>query len=157
MLRYRCWPCVGVLLLASACSVPSARDNADAASSLVAGRLPAPLEWRRDADADRAARERAEQLLAGGLEVDEAIAVALLASPVLQLAFEQLEISRAELIAATRPTNPVLIAGSRKPGGDLAAFYPDRTISIGVLQNVISLLSIPDRRALATHNMLRGA
>src|SRR5690606_15128706 len=130
MLRYRCWPCLGVLLLAGGCAVPSARENADAAAELVAAKVPAPLAWRRDPEADRAARERVEQLLEGGLTVREAVAVSFLASPSLQMAFEELEISRAELVAATRPTNPYVIVGSREPGGDLAAFYPERTISV---------------------------
>jgi outer membrane protein TolC len=155
MLRYGCWPCVGLLLLASGCSVPSARENAAAAGSLIEGRVPVPLLWRRDPAADRAARERAEQLLDGGLTLQESISVSFLASPTLQIALEQLEISRAELVAATRPTNPIAIIGSREPGGDLAVYYPDRTISVGVLQNVISLLSIPDRRAFAKHNLER--
>lgn len=156
MLRYRCWPCLGLLLLAGGCAVPSARDNADAAATLVQGRVPAALIWRRDPDADRAARENAEQLLAGGLTVHESIAMAFLASPSLQLALEQLEISRAELVAASKPSNPIIVAGSRDPGGDLAQYYPERTISIGVLQNLNSLLSIPDRRAIATHNLERA-
>lgn len=155
MLRYRCWPCLGLLLLAGGCAVPGARENAAAVTRLVEEKVPAPLVWRRDAEADRAARERAEELLADGLDLREAIAVAFLASPSLQIAFEELEISRAELVAATRPANPVAIVGSREPGGDLAAFYPERTISVGVLQNVISLLTIPDRRATARHNLER--
>ncbi len=155
MLRYRCWPCLGVLLLAGACAVPSAQENADATATLVAAKVPAPLAWRRDPEADRAARERVEELLQHGLTVREAVAVSFLASPALQIAFEQLEISRAELVAATRPTNPYVIVGSREPGGDLAAFYPERTISVGVLQNVMSLLTIPDRRATARLNLER--
>lgn len=155
MLRYRCWPCLGLLLLAGGCAVPTARDNAGAAARLVEGRVPATLAWRRDAEADRQAREQAEQLLQGGLTLNDAIGVSFLTSPALQIAFEQLEISRAELVGATRPANPVVILGARKPSGDLAAFYPDRTISVGVLQNVISLLTIPDRRAYATRNLER--
>ena len=156
MLRYRCWPCLGLLLLAGGCAVPSARDNAATTAGMVAGRAPAPLAWRRDPDSDRAARERAEQLLAGGLDVHEAIAVAFLASPSLQVALEELEISRGELVAASRPTNPVVVLGSREPGGDLAAFYPDRTISVGVVQNLMSLLTIPSRRAAAKHDLERA-
>ena len=155
MRRYRCWPCLGLLLLAGGCAVPTPRDNADAAASLVEGRVPAAMTWRRDPEADREAREQAEQLLQDGLTLNEAIGVAFLTSPVLQLGFEQLEISRAELVGATRPANPLVIIGARKPSGDLAAFYPDRTISMGVLQNVISLLTIPDRRAHAMHNVER--
>ena len=37
MLRYRCWPCLGLLLLAAGCATPSARDNAGAAAKLVEG------------------------------------------------------------------------------------------------------------------------
>jgi hypothetical protein len=59
------------------------------------------------------------------------------------------------MVAASRPANPVIVAGSREPGGDLAVFYPDRAISVGILQNVISLLTIADRRAYAQHNMER--
>jgi len=156
MLRYRCWPGLGLLLLAGGCAVPSARDNAATTASLLEGKVPAPLAWRRDPEADKAARESAEQLLEGGLTVQEAIAVAFLTNPRLQIAFEQLEISRSELVAATRPANPVVILGTREPGGDLAAYYPDRTISVGVLQNVISLLTIPGRRAYATRNLERA-
>ena len=81
MLRYRCWPCLGALLLAGGCAVPSARDNAASAAGLVESKVPAPLTWRRDPEADRAARERITQLLEDGLTVREAIAVAFLASP----------------------------------------------------------------------------
>lgn len=146
---------MGLLLLLAGCAVPSARDNATAVADLVGQRVPAPLVWRRDPDADREARERAVELLEGGLTVREAVAVAVLASPTLQLAFEELEISRAELVAATRPSNPYVILGSREPGGDLAAYYPERTISVGVLQNVMSLLTIPGRRAAAQRNLER--
>jgi outer membrane protein TolC len=155
MLRYCGWPCLGLLLLAGGCAVPSARENASAASSLVEHKVPAPLVWRRDPGADREALERANELLEGGLTVREAIAVAFLASPSLQLAFEELEISRADLVAATRPANPYVVLGSREPGGDLAAYYPDRTISVGVMQNLMSLLTIPSRRAAATRNVER--
>ena len=106
MLRYRCWPGVGILLLAGGCAVPSARDNAASTMGLLEGKVPAPITWRRDPEADRSARERAEQLLADGLSVQEAVAVAFLTNPRLQIAFEQLEVSRAELVAATRPAAP---------------------------------------------------
>jgi cobalt-zinc-cadmium efflux system outer membrane protein len=83
------------------------------------------------------------------------VAVAFLLHPGLQLSLEELQISRAQLIAALTPPNPVAIIGTRKPGGDLAAFYPERALSIGVLQNVIGLLSIPDRAAVARHDLER--
>jgi cobalt-zinc-cadmium efflux system outer membrane protein len=146
--------CVAALA-ATACTLPSSRDNVAAAAQLVATQTRAALEWRRDPEADQAARKRAEVLLEGGLTLDEAIGVAFLTSPDLQLSLEQLEISRAQLVAAVTPPNPVAIIGTRKPGGDLAAFYPDRSVSMGVLQNVMALLNIPDRSAIARHDLQR--
>jgi outer membrane protein TolC len=142
-------------LAATACAVPSARDNVEATAQLVRSQSRASLEWRSDPDADQAARLRAAALLDGGVTLEEAVGVAFLANPGLQVSLEQLQVSRAQLIAALTPPNPVAIIGTRKPGGDLAAFYPDRSLSIGVLQNVIGLLSIPDRSAVARHELER--
>lgn len=138
------------------CAFPTARENVESTAQLLAEQVPVPLEWRRDPAADAAARQRAEQLLEGGLTLQESIAVAFLASPELQLALEQLEISRADFVQAVTPPNPVAVIGTREPGGDLAAFYPDRSFSIGILQNVISLLDMPDRRAIARRDLQRA-
>ncbi len=54
------------------------------------------------------------------------------------------------------PPNPVALAGTRQPNGDLAAFYPQRTVSFGVLQNVIGLINIPGRRAVARQDLQRA-
>lgn len=147
---------LGISLVLGGCAFPTSRENVDQTARLVAAQLPVALEWRRDPAADAAARSRAEALLEGGLTLQEAIAVAFLASPELQLALEQLEISRADFVRAVTPPNPVLVLGSRKPGGDIAAFYPDRSVSFGVLQNVISLLDMPDRRAIAKRDLQRA-
>lgn len=160
MQRYRRaarWPWgMGLLLAAGGCSVPSQRENVDVTARLVSPQVGAPLEWRLDAEDDAAALKRAEAVLGHPLSMQDAITIAFLASPELQLALEKLEISRTELVAAMTPPNPVVVAGSRQPGGDLAAFYPDRSISVGVLQNVIGLLNIPDRRAIARRDLERA-
>ncbi len=159
MQRYRHAPrllLVSGLLLASACSIPSRRDNVDAASRLMGGQVALPLQWRLDAKADAEARQRAEAMLEAGLNLRAAIAVAFLASPQLQLALEKLEISRADFVAAATAPNPVLVVGSRQPNGDLASFYPGRTISIGILENIIGLLNIPGHRGIAKHDLERA-
>ncbi|MEO6079425.1 MAG: TolC family protein [Steroidobacteraceae bacterium] len=143
-------------LVAAACAVPSTRENVEATAQLVRSHSRASLEWRRDSAADQAARVRASELLEGGVTLDEAVGVAFLINPSLQVWLEQLTISRAELVAALTPPNPVAIVGSRKPGGDLAAFYPERSVSIGVLQNVIALLTMHDRAATARHDLERA-
>jgi hypothetical protein len=160
MQRYRYAPHLplglGLLLAVAGCSVPSRRENVEAAARLMAGQVPAPLEWRLDAKSDAEARARVEGMLADGLSMQEAIRVSYLASPDLQLALEKLEVSRADFVAAATAPNPAFVIGSRQPNGDLAAFYPDRTISVGVLQNVIALLAIPERRGIARHDLERA-
>jgi cobalt-zinc-cadmium efflux system outer membrane protein len=159
MQRYRHAPLLplGVgLLVFGGCSTPSQRENVDAAAQLVVGQVSAPLVWRLDPKADAEARERVDALLTDGVTLEEAIKVAFLAGPELQLALERLEISRADLVAATTISNPVLVGGTRQPQGDLAAFYPDRTISFGVVQSLIGLLTIPGRRGVAKHDLERA-
>jgi outer membrane protein, heavy metal efflux system len=147
---------LGLLLAVCGCSVPTQRENLDATAQLIKGQVAAPLEWRRDEKTDAAARQRAQAMLADGLTLQEAVAVSFLASPDLQLELEKLEISRADFVAASTPPNPVALAGTRQPNGDLAAFYPERTISFGVLQNVIGLINIPSRRGVARQDMERA-
>jgi hypothetical protein len=158
MHRYRSLACcllAGTMVLAG-CSIPAARDNAGAAAELVRSRSRANLEWHRDPAADQEARARAAQLLDGDLTLEAAVAVAFLVNPNLQVALEQLAISRSQLVAAVTPPNPVGVIGSRKTGGDLAAFYPDRAISIGALMNVMALFTMPDRVAIARLDLQRA-
>lgn len=158
MQRYRHAPqlSLGLLVVLGGCSVPTQRENLDAATRLLAGHVAAPVEWRLDARADAEARQRAESMLADGLTLQESIAVSFLASPDLQLALEELEIRRSDLVAATTASNPVAILGSRSANGDLASFYPGRSYSFGVLQNVIDLLKIPARRSVAKLDLERA-
>jgi len=144
-----------VLLLAG-CAIPSSRENLDATAKLVATQTSGPLLWRRDAAAERQARANVETMLVDGLTLEESITVAFLASPELQLALEQLEISRSQFVAAATPPNPVAIVGEREPGGNLSAFYPGRNVTVGVLQNLIGLLNMPDRRAVARRDLERA-
>lgn len=146
---------VAVLLLAG-CAIPSSHENLDATVRLVATQTASPLLWRRDPEAERQARANVEAMLVDGLTLDEAITVAFLASPELQLALEQLEISRSQFVAAATPPNPVAIIGEREPGGNLSAFYPGRSVTVGVLQNLIGLLNMPDRRAIARRDLDRA-
>lgn len=147
---------VSAALALTACAIPKARDNARATAELVSTRSRANLEWRRDKAADESARARATELLKSDLTLEGAVGVAFLVNPDLQVALEQLAISRSRLVGAITPPNPVAVIGSRKPGGDLAVFYPERAVSIGVLMNVIALLNMPDRVAVAKLDLQRA-
>ena len=142
--------------LLAGCATPSSRENVAAVAANVARQTPAPFKWRRTAADDAKVLEEIKPLLDRGITGPEAIAVAFLASPSLQLQLERVEISRADLVAAATLPNPVLIMGSRTPGGNLSAFYANRTVNIGVLQNVMALLSGPARRQIARGDLLRA-
>ncbi|MEO8309509.1 MAG: TolC family protein [Pseudomonadota bacterium] len=147
---------LAVTMTLTACAVPTSRDNVEATAELVRPRFRASIEWRRDRAADESARARAAELLNGDLTLEAAVGVAFLVNPSLQVALEQLAISRSRLVAAITPPNPVGVIGSRKPGGDLAAFYPQSAVSIGVLMNVMALFTMPDRVAIATLDLQRA-
>jgi cobalt-zinc-cadmium efflux system outer membrane protein len=148
--------CAAIVLPIAGCSVPTSKENVAATAQLVAPQTQAPLLWRRDEAAEKQARASVEAMLADGLTVEEAAAVAFLASPELQLSLEQLEISRSQLVAASTAPNPVAVIGSRQPGGNFASFYPGNTLTLGVMQGVLGLLQIPERRAVASRDLDRA-
>lgn len=152
----RCMVSALMGLCLTACAVPSARESLDrTAAAPELGRGPR-VEWRRDEAADAAVQSRIAALLAAGVTAESAVSIAYLASPELQLALERVEVSRADLVAATRLPNPVAVVGVREPGGALAAFYPTRTVTVGVLQNVLALLNQPARRRVARADLERA-
>src|SRR6478609_5329925 len=148
--------CAAIVLPVAGCSIPTSKENVAATAQLVAPQTAAPLLWRRDQAADQQARDSVEAMLVDGLTVEEAAAVAFLASPELQLSLEQLEISRSQLVAASTPPNPIGVIGSRSPGGNWAAFYPGHTLTLGLMQNVLGLLNIPERRGVAIRDLDRA-
>jgi hypothetical protein len=146
---------VAACLAVASCSLPGSKENVEAAAELVAKQTPVPIDWRRDSEGDAQARAAVEAMLEGGVTLPESVSIAFLASPELQLALEDLEIARADLVKVSTPPNPVAFLGIRQTGGAFAAYYPDESSSIGVMMNVMSLLTMPDRRAIATHALER--
>ena len=150
-----CLATLAGLLLLTACAFPTARENLAGTAGVVAQQSRAGFTWRRTAAEDAEMLAAIDPLLAGGITAEKAVAIAYLASPELQIALEKLEISRADLVAATTPPNPVAVAGVRTPGGSLAAFYPGSSMTIGFLQNVLALLNMPSRRRVAQYELER--
>jgi len=138
------------------CATPSSRENVAAVAAQVAAQTPAAFNWRRTAADDARVQADVAPLVDAGITGPEAIAIAFLASPDLQLQLERVEVSRAELVAAATVPNPALIVGSRAPGGNLAEFYAERTVNVGVLQNVLALLSSPSRQRIARSELQRA-
>lgn len=94
-----------------------------------------------DSETDGVVRE----LLARELDVNAAIQVALLRQPRLQALYEELEVSRADLLQATLPSNPEIELGVRVGVPSLTGVEFDTSI----VEDVMSLLFIPLRAKLA--------
>lgn len=148
---------VAAASLLSGCTIVSSQDNAAAATGIAARQLSSSsVSWRRDAGAEERAASAVRELLRNGVTAEESVAICFLAHPEVQLAFETLEVSRSEVVAASTLANPVAIVGTRQAGGNLSAFYPQRTVNVGVLQNMLALVNLPTRRRIATRELERA-
>src|SRR5688572_6857676 len=95
----------GLLLLASACAAPPS-DAFAAVAALAAER--GRLEVRRIAPDDTEALAAVDALLEGGLEEQEAVLVAFLASRELQARLAELDVARGDFALYVAGANPTL-------------------------------------------------
>lgn len=101
--------------------------------------------------ADDAAAERVESLLEGGLDVDEAVRVALLNNREFQSLFAEIGASRADVVQSTLLSNPTLSLGFLLPeGGGLTDF------TLGVAQQIADVWTIPVRKQIAEIDLERA-
>ena len=98
------------------------------------------VEWRtQPATADD---ERVAAMLKDELTPDEAVAIAMVNNPRLQVKLTELGIARADLIQASTITNPLFEFEIRFPG------EPYRPYELRLAQTLIELIQLPRRRAL---------
>jgi cobalt-zinc-cadmium efflux system outer membrane protein len=100
----------------------------------------ASAQWH--AEARTADDARARELLGGELTADNAVAIALINNPRLQVELAQLGIARAELMDASTIANPLLEIELRLPG------EPHRPYELRLAQSLIDLINLPRRRAI---------
>jgi outer membrane protein, heavy metal efflux system len=127
------------LLFTSCASMPRDGGTASVQETLTLRGAP-EVVWRStpvEADDDRVAA-----LLRDDLTADEAVAIALMNSPRLQVALAGLGVARADLIEASTISNPVLEFEVRFPG------EPYRPYELRVAQSLVELIQLPRRRAL---------
>jgi len=93
---------------------------------------------------------RVDELLADGITVGEAVQVCLLNNLVLQAAFMDIGMARADVVQSGMLANPSLGIALRLPaGGGLA------NLEAGLAQNIADLWQIPFRRRAAEHSLDR--
>ena len=95
-------------------------------------------------DAAGCAEERVNNLLDGGLTADEAVQVALLNNRALQAVFEEIGVSRAEVVASGLLSNPTLGLSLRFPDGGGRS-----SLTLALAQQLVDLWQIPVRKRIA--------
>jgi len=130
---------LAAVLVTSCVSVPRDAGTTDVQQAVAQRGGPA-VEW--SAQPSSADHERVAAMLQDELTADEAVAIAMLNSPRLQVTLAELGIARADLIEASTITNPVFEFEIRFPG------EPYRPYELRLAQSLIELIQLPRRRAL---------
>ena len=106
----------------------------------VSRRAAAAVEW--NAQPSTADHPGVAAMLRDDLTADEAVAIALVNNPRLQVTLAELGIARADLIEASTIANPVFEFEIRLPG------EPYRPYELRLAQSLIELIQLPRRRAI---------
>jgi cobalt-zinc-cadmium efflux system outer membrane protein len=131
---------LGVAALLTSCvSVPRDAGTNEVQQAITRRGAPA-VEW--NAPPATTDDERVKAMLHDELTADQAVAVAMLNNPRLQVTLAELGIARADLIEASTITNPVFEFEIRFPG------EPYRPYELRLAQSLIELIQLPRRRAL---------
>lgn len=141
-----------VLAAATACTDLSSTQGASEVHALVAARAPG-LEARTPAAETQAAIDaRVAKILMAPLSVDGAVSVALLRNPRLQIEFARLGLAAADVLAASRISNPTLAASLLEPISG-----PDAALGNGALtQSLADLLLLHVRKRWAAGEYRRA-
>jgi len=136
----------GLLFLAGCAGMPADR-GLSSVSEIVAARGEVRPVWSVNATDELETRNRVQALLAGGLDAEEAAEVALLQSAALRAGLEEVGISHADLVSASRPANPLASFFARFPDGSTGA--RGTNLGLDLTQSLLGLLALPSRTAAA--------
>ncbi|WP_156924629.1 TolC family protein [Burkholderia sp. WSM2230] len=125
----------GILLLFAGCNTFSKDGGFDTVAATASGRLGKDAVLvKTDQDRDAVAK-RTDELLSKPLGMDDAVQIALLNNRGLQVSYDELGISEADLVEAGRLPNPSFSFTRTHGGNDLSI---NRTFMLGLL-NVLTL------------------
>jgi cobalt-zinc-cadmium efflux system outer membrane protein len=134
---------IGTLL--SACTPSPKHSSFEDVQRITVEKTGQRIQWSRYTIDDLAVATSVRAILAGPLDVDSAVQIALLNNRKLQATFEDLGIAQADVVQAGLLKNPVFDLGVRFPSRP-----PSRTyIDVNVAEDFISVFFIPAKRKLA--------
>lgn len=133
---------VALLTLAGGCATVDPKPDYGRASQLINQRTGTFEACEPSTDA--LVKNKLDALLSDGLTVDEAVQLALLKSPALQSALQEIGVSRADVVQAGLLTNPSFsLLGQFPEGGGRTK------LTMGFGQELVDLWQIPVRRSIA--------
>src|SRR5437899_1643314 len=135
---------VALPLIAAGCKTNPAADF-QPVQKTISSRVGSTPEWPRSATESEKLDAGVKQLLANELTTESAVQIALLHNRSLRAIFEEIGISRAELLQASLPRNPRFAASFRFP--DRPPSAADNEFSI--TQEIMDLLLLPLRKRVA--------
>ncbi|MBI1825948.1 MAG: TolC family protein [Planctomycetes bacterium] len=129
-------------LICPSCATVDPKPDYDRSGEMIRARTLAAESY--DPATEDAIEDKVDALLEDGLTVDKAIQVALLNNASLQASFQNIGISRAELVQSGLLSNPMLsLAGLLPEGGGRAKIVG------GLSQEIADLWQIPKRKKIA--------
>jgi len=132
------------------CATPSRQASADLVDGLIVARSAADLNIAHVDDDGGALEKRVAELLAQPLSAEHAIALALLKNPRVQIEYARLGLARADLIDASRLSNPRLAVLRTRGAGEPRSGFT-RTLS----QNFTELILLGARSQMAKAQLQR--
>lgn len=142
-------PTLTLVLLLGGCANFSPDGGMSIVSDLTTGAIGEPVTKIRSEDEAAAAQARVADLLSGTMTADAAVRIALLNNRGLQAAYNELGVSEAMMVEASLPPSPAIT---------LSRLMQPTSIELEaqILQNVLSLLTLPRRREIAEHRFLQA-
>lgn len=136
------------LITCVGCATVDPRADYAHAGKLIRERTGSEVAYDPAAEAE--IQGRTERLLEGGLNVDEAVGVALLNNPAFQSRFLEIGVSRAEVVQSGLMQNPVVALSARMPEGG-----GRMNLSFSIAQELVDLWRIPVKKKIAEEQLAK--
>ncbi|MCH8851312.1 MAG: TolC family protein [Planctomycetes bacterium] len=142
------YACSFLTILGLGCVTVDPQQDYEQAGKIIAERT--GVEHIYDPAAEELAQSKIEQLLVDGLTVDEAVQVALLNNRGFQTVFNEIGVSRAEVVQSGLVSNPSLGLSLRFPEGGGRS-----NLTLTFAQQLVDLWQIPVRKRIAQAQLER--
>lgn len=132
-----------LLAVLTGCAPLPTKPGFDGVQTLVGARMPQEITWRQTQQERLVHQARVADQLKSPLTLDAALRIALINNPRLQASYEKLSMDYGDLLQAGLPANPSLSFSLRSSSVGVGREF-------GVVQDVLSLLTLAPRKRLAT-------